>query len=340
LLVSLQHEGGKLMDYITQLLNYFLVLHSNITAFRFVIYCPDWRIKVREYHWVKAADLSAKLEWLGQRGIELAEEHQLYPWGLTLGLANTVLVFDKKSKKKVMRYIPMIDFASLQSRPDEAPESITVALELLDMCPGVIARTTIMNFGFVGYHFVGFGLWSRERWMKFVTDGLYDEYGFSKDRSLPMYPKMPYYAAKLIGESWCRLVRKQHGLAFLRIAEKNALGSAPEVMELFFGGMKLLVDPPDHAPCMVPFREAKEKWYETVDEWVRILDEHSARKFTYKTAPQILDFCVAECPINGCSMECPATMVRLERKVRRIKGSSEVKQHKLSGPEQPKLLSE
>lgn len=309
------------MDYIIKLIKCYLEVHKNIIAFQFVIYSSSQTVKVREFYRIDVTDLPGKLEWLLERKLQLAEENQLYPIALTIGLVNEVLIPSRGKGKTIKRYIPMIDFRGCIPSSVGAPENILMALELLDMGPGIIVRSSAVDFfGEAGFHFFGFNLWNKRRWKQFISDGVYDEYGVVQGRRYPMFPKIPFYAAKIIGESWCQLVNAQNGVAFLRVAENFKEGSQPEVVEVFEGDVKLSVEPPEHAPCMSPFRAAEKEWLNSLSGTERYISEGWPQGTRFTSGPELSYYCVSECPLNGCSLECPSTKARLSGKQIRVKG--------------------
>lgn len=175
-------------------------------------------------------------------------------------------------------------------------------------------------FGEAGFHFFGFNLWNKKRWKKFISDGIYDEYGMVERRKYPMFPEIPFHAAKIIGSSWCQLVNAQKGVAFLRVAESYKEGSQPEVVEVFEGDVKLSVEPPEYAPCMPSFRAAEKEWWDSQSKSKRYILEGWPQGTRFKNGPEVSYHCVSDCPLNGCSLECPATKARSLGKQVRIKG--------------------
>lgn len=299
------------MNYIMQIMDCIREVNSNIAAFHFVIYALDWQLNLKKFYWVKPEELPEKLEWLREMKVEFAKKYELRPHDLSVGLVNTVLVHTDREHHYERRFIPMIDFDSMVPADENVPERIFLALEMLGIGPGAIVRSSVMNFGFVGFHFIGFDLWDRAKWKKFVSDGLFSEYGLC-ELDAPKYPKMPYFSAGIIGESWCQLVTEQKGIAFLRVINRWS-DSGPEILDTFSGGPALLEKPPGDALCMPPFREAESRWFDTVDETTRYEYLNNFQGGIWKSAPQISDFCVENCPINGCSTKCPATVSRFPK---------------------------
>lgn len=281
--------------FLLQITDYLRERHDDITAFRFVIYSRDG--KVKKFFFLRAIEVHDKLIWLREQMEYVASEHGYDPRDIAIGLTNCLLIKGRR------QYIAMLDIDAFV-RSHDINKELAHVLQLLEVGDGVIVDSGR------GYHFYGFRLMSKSEWKDFINEGAWDDYPEFNNWEFPYSPKLSgldhhskHFVMSMIQSSWNRLVIRQRYDAFLRLTGFSRWGwgkSPVEILGLFES--KVVSEwPVTEAPCMEGYWTARDDYY-----WQLVRFDHPMPEF-----PKIEDSCVTPCQFDGCCVHCPSTRERL-----------------------------
>jgi hypothetical protein len=308
-----------MMEHLLKITDFYREEYPDIKRFQLVFYNDrkHGHPQIKHYFWVNAAELH-EFKWLKpevEKVMERFGESDLQYRDFNLGLSNCIEMVDGSKK-----FPPFLDFdiGSWRIQPTRnftqedidrmqsvALERVRVSLALLQVGRGIIVDSGN------AYHFFGLDLWTKEQWIKFVSDGTWDQYQeVLGDRKMALYPKWDGYAANNIGSSWGRMVTRQKNSFFLRVSPKRS--TVPEIRDIYDDETLSSGDPPDDAPCQIAHGIFREEYYK-----IEKLAWEKAAEGDHSLFPKIMqhtsltDFCQLPCSYEGTTWYCPAIQRRL-----------------------------
>ncbi len=282
--------------FLLQITDHLRERHDDITAFRFVIYSRDG--KVKKFFFLRAIEVHDKLIWLREQMEYVASEHGYDPRDIAIGLTNCLLIKGRR------QYIAMLDLDAF-IWIHNIHKGVIHVLQLLKVGDGVIVDSGR------GYHFYGFQLLTKAEWQTFMNEGAWEEYPEFNDWRYPGWPRFSgldnhsiNFVMSMIQSSWNRMVIRQKYTAFLRLTGHSRwlhVERRPIEVVGLYESSALAEWPVAEAPCMERYWEARNEFY-----W------HLTRiDMPIPVYPQIEDSCVTPCQFDGCCVHCPSTRERL-----------------------------